>query len=914
MHLCLLGLSLTAALPSPAGCDSCTSFLPGVSWGSITEPALTELSGVAASRRNPDVLWVHNDGTRDRIYALGTNGALLATWKLKQTVDDVEDIAVGPGPAPGVTYLYVGDIGGNVGGQTVRNEIRILRVAEPAVSPGWASAPVAANFDAVERFTLRYPDGSYDAETLLVDPVTGDLLVVTKQPVYSRVYRATLPAVASSAPIPLVHLCNVAFADASGGDISADGKQIVLRNETKAVLWQRCDLEPLATALSRAGVRIPIAGPPAEPNGEGFGFLPDGSGYVTVGEGANSTLFFFEAVCSSAPRFLVAPKDQAVFAGGSASFSARAYGYPALSWQWRFGGQDLPGQTSATLTLSNLATSQAGAYEVVVANASGRATNRATLTVYAKPDLRITEVLSYPTAGNGRADWWELTSFEHQAVRLGGWRFNDTNGGLADSFVFPADLSIAPGESIVFVEGLTPSEFRTWWGATNLPANLRIIPYSGAGLGLKATGDGIRVWTDLAADVSDTVVSLDFGAASNGVSFGYDSATGVFGAPSVAGAGGAFRCVTSTDVGSPGVIRASAGPPIASAVNDLFANRIALNNASNWVVAVNTNATIEAGEPNHAGSPGGRSLWWSWTATASGLATVQTAGSSFDTLLAVYTGTSVDSLNLVVEDDDGGPNHTSLAVFNAVAGHVYLIAVDGYAGESGTIQLVVAQGGNCSCTVSPGVNRHSGASGAGSFTVTTPSGCSWSATSDRTWLHTSSSGSGSGTITYTVDANTTTAIRSGTITVAGQALQVVQAPSSYVWRDPFGWLFEAGEGWFHHDAYGWMWFSSGPWIWSTSLHNWIAITDPNSRTLWSTQFRWLTPSATDSYKADTTAIGPIYVGKYNGGNIPESWVVSERFGYVWANGDGVWFFSDQFGWLGVTPEGGIWCVNQGRFL
>lgn len=132
---------------------------------------------------------------------------------------------------------------------------------------------------------------------------------------------------------------------------------------------------------------------------------------------------------------------------------------------------------------------------------------------------------------------------------------------------------------------------------------------------------------------------------------------------------------------------------------------------------------------------------------------------------------------------------------------------------------------------------------------------------------------------------------------------------------PSCWVYDAGGGWFYHNGLGWLWFhSGGQCVWSAGLKGWLAITDPNSRNLWSTQFRWLTPSATDAYLADTTSIGPIYLGRYQGAIIPDGWVVSARFGYVWANGDGNWFYSDQYGWLGVTPEGGIWSVNLGRFL
>lgn len=67
----------------------------------------------------------------------------------------------------------------------------------------------------------------------------------------------------------------------------------------------------------------------------------------------------------------------------------------------------------------------------------------------------------------------------------------------------------------------------------------------------------------------------------------------------------------------------------------------------------NVNATKQAGEPAHAGNTGGRSVWWTFTAPASGQMTIHTTGSNFDTLLAVYTGSSVGALTLIASDDDG---------------------------------------------------------------------------------------------------------------------------------------------------------------------------------------------------------------------------------------------------------------------
>src|SRR6185369_16487374 len=104
---------------------------------------------------------------------------------------------------------------------------------------------------------------------------------------------------------------------------------------------------------------------------------------------------------------------------------------------------------------------------------------------------------------------------------------------------------------------------------------------------------------------------------------------------------------------------------------------------------LNFNATKETGELNHAGNQGGKSVWWIWTAPANGLVTISTIGSSFDTLLAIYTGNDVGSLTLVASDDDGGGNLTSRVVFAATPNVTYQIAVDGYNGASGNIQLNV---------------------------------------------------------------------------------------------------------------------------------------------------------------------------------------------------------------------------------
>ena len=134
----------------------------------------------------------------------------------------------------------------------------------------------------------------------------------------------------------------------------------------------------------------------------------------------------------------------------------------------------------------------------------------------------------------------------------------------------------------------------------------------------------------------------------------------------------------------------------AQTFSDMFAGRQLLTNTNFTVTGSNTNATVEPGEPLHAGKVGGHSVWISWQAPADGLVTVSTAGSTFDTLLAVYTTESesdhpsVRSLEQDVADDDYGGLVTSAVQFGANSNSIYEIAVDGFNGAVGDITLQLA--------------------------------------------------------------------------------------------------------------------------------------------------------------------------------------------------------------------------------
>jgi hypothetical protein len=105
----------------------------------------------------------------------------------------------------------------------------------------------------------------------------------------------------------------------------------------------------------------------------------------------------------------------------------------------------------------------------------------------------------------------------------------------------------------------------------------------------------------------------------------------------------------------------------------------------------NVGATKQPGEPNHASVAGGTSVWFKWTAPYSETVTFDTSGSTFDTLLAAYTGKAVNALSAKASNDNDGASAQSRLSFAAVGGTAYWIAVDGKAGAAGAIQLAWLQ-------------------------------------------------------------------------------------------------------------------------------------------------------------------------------------------------------------------------------
>jgi len=250
---------------------------------------IREVSGLVASRTQPHVLWLHNDsGDQARVYAIDTTLDWFKSYQLNDVRNfDFEDIALGPGHDPQLDYLYVGDIGDN---RAVRESIQIYRIPEPDISYGGDIQQLYVS--GVETLELRYPDGAHDAETLLVDPIMGDIYVITKREEKARVFRTGAWTLGDHSGM-LEYVTQLDWGWPVGGDVSFDGSMVVVRGYYQLSLWQRDPTQPLWLAFGNRECVLPLQ---LEPQGEAVCFASYQCGYFTLSEHMMQPLYYYPFV------------------------------------------------------------------------------------------------------------------------------------------------------------------------------------------------------------------------------------------------------------------------------------------------------------------------------------------------------------------------------------------------------------------------------------------------------------------------------------------------------------------------------------------------------------------------------------------------------------------------------------------
>lgn len=298
-RLCSLAAASTAAVAAALcvaaiGCSPSDEQATGTQLaGMLLDPQLSEISGLAASRRHPDVLWLHDDGGNPaRLFAVSDLGRRLATFRVAGvTKTDWEDIAAFE--LDGRHYLLVADTGDNGG---LRRSLQLHVIEEPAaldnarLQPAWSIA-------------FRWPDGARDCEAVAVDPVRREILLISKKREPPELFTLPLrPAgtglqtaarVGELAGVPRADE-TAASARASVGhqvtaaDVSPDGRSLAVMTYRHLLLYPRSGREGWDIAISRPPqVRLL----PWLPQAEALGWAADGRSLYATGEFVPAPLY-----------------------------------------------------------------------------------------------------------------------------------------------------------------------------------------------------------------------------------------------------------------------------------------------------------------------------------------------------------------------------------------------------------------------------------------------------------------------------------------------------------------------------------------------------------------------------------------------------------------------------------------------
>ncbi|MEO0453709.1 MAG: S8 family serine peptidase [Verrucomicrobiota bacterium] len=344
------------------------------------------------------------------------------------------------------------------------------------------------------------------------------------------------------------------------------------------------------------------------------------------------------------PVIITQPVGRSVLIDTAFTLSVSANG-SGLSYQWYLDGVSINGATSSLYSVSSAQESDEGNYTVEITNSVGTVVSNQAF-------VAVEQVLLTPPND-------DLANAE---VLVG------VTGQVQGTNELASGESGEPNHA-----GVSDPLASVWWEWT-APAN------------------GILFLNTFGSDY-DTTMAVYTGSTPGSLSFvsSNDDAGGVSqsSVSTQVSAGVTYRIAVDGFENSVGQISLeytfvdSDGIP-----NDLFSDRIFLPSASTYAFGLNVGASGESGEPIHAGtSTPLASVWWSWTAPADGSLIVATSGSTFDTTLAVYQGTVVNSLSLVASNDDAFDDLTSGVTIQVTQGQSYEIAVDGYDNAEGIILL-----------------------------------------------------------------------------------------------------------------------------------------------------------------------------------------------------------------------------------
>jgi len=285
--------------------QACPASESGQTFGNVQTSQIDECSGLAASRVNQGLYWVNNDsGAGPNLYAIDKYGKHVARLYVHGSgANDWEDIAVGPGPTEGTSYVYIADTGDNY---RTRGSVQIYRVMEPQVPEGRDrndNIHVSA-----EKFDIKYPDGAHDCEAMFIDQgasakargTEGRVYIITKgdnrnknpQWAGGDVFYVDLPSQPSGsltfqstgAHLPVEYI--------TGADLSSDGHLIAVRSYGEVIMFPRSADSSVESSLDYYSNACWVS-KKDERQGEAVAFGADSDHYLTVSEGDYPPVWYF---------------------------------------------------------------------------------------------------------------------------------------------------------------------------------------------------------------------------------------------------------------------------------------------------------------------------------------------------------------------------------------------------------------------------------------------------------------------------------------------------------------------------------------------------------------------------------------------------------------------------------------------
>lgn len=296
--LCAAPLTASAEQPPPTICEV-SDRQYSQEGPQLQSSRLDEISGLAVSRVQPNVMWVHNDsGDAPNIYAVNSlNGELIGAWKVRgASASDWEDMALARCDSKDPSSrdcLFIADIGNNSRGRT---DQVIYRVREPNAL-GAATDATQTTVEASDAFPVVYelpagePEPNPDAESLAVHPVTGKLYIVTKEQGKGRVLESDPPG-APGTPLTFRVIGEVDLPTPTAADISRDGSLLIVKSYFEAREYKITNND-VGAAVQAEGRQIILK---LEPQGESIAYaeyVPDTpADYYTTEDDSNPYDFY----------------------------------------------------------------------------------------------------------------------------------------------------------------------------------------------------------------------------------------------------------------------------------------------------------------------------------------------------------------------------------------------------------------------------------------------------------------------------------------------------------------------------------------------------------------------------------------------------------------------------------------------